>query len=224
LGSGKSNFFLIQVLRLIYPGTIKNDYLLTGPNPIYFGNEKFDLFEIPQKESFHIVDSNGNFLFGIDFGYGYLTSGNVTNPAVFVFFSSFFLLYFLLSFNFVLKKWTKNKRWEAIFFGTITLLAFRIFVLIIDFPSSYLDWDLFSSSNYASTWFNASLGDFLINTLCFLTILLLVIIQISTDTFEKIKAKVKSEFEFKVLFFVAFFISSFALYAFWFLTRDLILN
>ena len=224
LGSGKSNFFLIQVLRLIYPGTIKNDYLLTGPNPIYFGNEKFDLFEIPQKESFHIVDSNGNFLFGIDFGYGYLTSGNVTNPAVFVFFSSFFLLYFLLSFNFVLKKWTKNKRWEAIFFGTITLLAFRIFVLIIDFPSSYLDWDLFSSSNYASTWFNASLGDFLINTLCFLTFLLFVIIQISTDTFEKIKAKVKTEFEFKVLFFVAFFISSFALYAFWFLTRDLILN
>ena len=219
-----NDYFMVHVLRLVLPGNIQNDYLITGPNPQLFGNDSFDLFEDPAKGAFQVKNIAGIPLFGVTFRFGYLPAGSVANPAILIFFSSILLLYFLLSSNFILNKWRKGRRWQAIAYGTLILVAFRLVMLLLDFPGNYLNLGLFNSANYASSWFNPSLGDLLINTLCGVLILGLIIFQIASKPMhQKIKV-LNGKNDFRVFFAIAVLASSIGLFMFWSLPRDLILN
>ncbi len=219
-----ADFYMVQVLRLIWPGNIENDYLITGPNPSIFGNDKFQLFVNPDEGQHQITNVGGVPIFGVNFNFGYLPSGRVANPAILIFFSSILLLYFLLSSDFVLKKWKKGRRWQAISYAIFVLIAFRLTMLLLDFPGNYLNIPLFDPSNYASSWLNQSLGDLLINTCCAVFILGMVIFQLaSRPTHQKIKV-LNQPTDIKVFFGVTMIISSGFLFLVWFFPRDLILN
>jgi two-component system, NtrC family, nitrogen regulation sensor histidine kinase NtrY len=49
-----TDYYLVHALRLIWPGSIENDYLKTGPNPDFFGNDRFQLFENPADGTFQV--------------------------------------------------------------------------------------------------------------------------------------------------------------------------
>lgn len=219
-----TDYVMLHVLRLIWPGNIENNYLITGANPEIFGNGRFELFTNPEEATSIVRNPAGIPLFGVNFLFGYSPAGRVVNPAILIFFTSVFLLYFLLSSDFVLNKWKSGRRWEAIGYAIFVLGAFRIMMLLLDFPGNYLNLTLFDSANYASSWFNPSLGDFLINTLCAVIILAMVIYQLASKTMhEKIKV-LKSPSEFRIFFFFALFVSSFGMYMVWSLPRDLMTN
>lgn len=219
-----SDYFMVHVLRLVLPGTIQNDYLITGPNPQLFGNENFDLFENPDQGAFQVKNLAGTPLFGITFKYGYQSSGSVANPAILIFFTSLLILYFLLSSDFVLKKWREGRRWQAIAYGTLILLVFRMVMLLLAFPATYLNFDLFNSANYASSWFNPSLGDLLINTLCGIFILGLITFQLASKPMHQKIKLLNTKNDFRGFFLLAILLSSIGVFMFWSLPRDLILN
>ncbi|UZD22358.1 ATP-binding protein [Algoriphagus halophytocola] len=218
------DYVVLHVLRMLWPGNIENNYLITGPNPELFGNDRFELFSDPEEGEFQVKNPAGQELFGVNFQFGYSPAGRVVNPAILIFFTSVFLLYFLLSSDFVLKKWKQGKRWSSIAYAILVLLVFRLLMLVLDFPANYLNLSLFDSSNYASSWLNPSLGDFLINTICMVLIFALIIYQLaSRSTHEKIKI-LKSANEFRVFYGFALLVSTGFLYMFWSLPRDLIIN
>ena len=219
-----ADYAMVHVLRMVLPGNIQNDYLITGPNPQLFGNDSFELFENPEQGAFQVKNLAGIPLFGITFKFGYQSAGNVANPAILIFFCSILLLYFLLSSEFVLKKWRKGKRWQAIAYGTLILVAFRIVMLLLDFPGSYLNFDLFNSANYASSWLNPSLGDLLINTLCGIVILGLITFQMASKPMHQKIKLLNTRNDFRVFFSLAILASSIGVFMFWSLPRDLILN
>lgn len=219
-----AEYVVLHVLRLIWPGNIENNYLITGPNPDIFGNARFELFANPEEGVSIVKNPAGIPLFGINFLFGYSPAGRVVNPAILIFFTSVFLLYFLLSSDFVLTKWKSGRRWQSIGYAIFILGAFRIMMLLLDFPSNYLNLSLFDSANYASSWFNPSLGDLLINTLCGVLILAMVIYQLASKVMhDKIKV-LKSKNEFLVFFFFSFLVSSIGMYMVWSLPRDLMIN
>ncbi|PZX55989.1 phospho-acceptor domain-containing protein [Algoriphagus ratkowskyi] len=218
------DYVMLHVLRLIWPGNIENNYLITGANPEIFGNDRFELFANPDEASLIVTNLAGIPLFGVNFLFGYIPSGRVVNPAILIFFTSIFLLYFLLSFGFVLSKWKKGLRWQAIGYAILVLGGFRMMMLLLDFPSNVLNLSLFNSSNYASSWFNPSLGDLMINTLCGCLILGMVIFQLASKAMHEKIAVLKSHREFLVFFFFAVIVSSIGVYMVWSLPRDLMLN
>ncbi len=219
-----ADYVMVHVLRLIWPGNIENNYLITGANPDIFGNDRFELFADADEGTSVVRNPAGIPLFGINFLFGYSPSGRVVNPAILIFFTSIFLLYFLLSSDFVLSKWKKGRRWQAIGYAILVLGTFRLMMLLLDFPSNFLNLSLFNSANYASSWFNPSLGDLLINTLCGVLIMSMVIYQLASKAMhEKIKV-LKSRTEFYVFLFFSLLVSSIGLYMVWSLPRDLMLN
>lgn len=218
------DYFLVHTLRLIWPGSIENDYLKTGPNPEFFGNYRFELFQNPDEGDFQIASISGKPFFGISFQMGYEPVGRVSNTALLVFICSIFLLYFLLSFDFLRKKWIKGQPWQALGYGLLVVFAIRIIMILLNFPGAFFETSLFDPSNYASSWINPSLGDLLVNSVFLGLILFLVIIQLaSKNTFNRI-VQFKTERSFQIALVIAVLLSSVFFGILWFLPRDLIFN
>jgi signal transduction histidine kinase len=219
-----TEFRMVHIIRLVWPGTIENDYLITGVNLELFGNNKFEVFSPEENVGQPVTNPAGTKLFGINFLAGYVPAGRVINSALLIFFTSVFLLYFILSSNFVLKKWRKGRRWLAIGYAISMITGFRLVMLLLEIPAGFLNVSLFDPSNYASSWFNPSLGDLLLNTICGTFVFGLIIFQlVSKPMLEKIKILQKPH-EIKLFFLVSFLTSSLFLYFVWFLPSDLIQN
>ncbi|MBB6328812.1 signal transduction histidine kinase [Algoriphagus iocasae] len=219
-----SPFLMVQALRLIFPGNIENDYLVTGPNPKIFGNNRFQLFSTASEGPYQIKNPAGIPIFGIEFLFGYQPADRLVNPAMLIFFASVFLLYFLLSSDFVLNKWKKKQRWQSIGYAILVLVGFRLVMLLLDFPSNYLNLSLFDPGNYASSWFNPSLGDLLLNTLCAVIIFGMMISHLAS---REMRMKIKSlqqTSEIRVFGAIILLISSIGLWMIWILPRDIISN
>jgi two-component system, NtrC family, nitrogen regulation sensor histidine kinase NtrY len=224
LKRNSSEYYLVQALRLIWPGAIENDYLKTGPNPDFFGNERFQLFTNTSDGSFQITSVSGKPVFGITFQLGYEPAGRMANTPLVIFICSLLLLYFLFSFDFLRKKWLKGYPWQTIGYGIVVLAAIRLAMLLLNFPGDYFDVPLFDPVNYASSWLNPSLGDLLLNTICIGFILGLVILQLASKvSFQKAALlDYRKNFQYGLIFTVL--VSSLLFYLVWFLPRDLIFN
>ncbi|GAA0879761.1 HAMP domain-containing sensor histidine kinase [Algoriphagus jejuensis] len=219
-----SNYHLVHALRLIWPGSIENDYLKTGPNPDFFGNDRFQLFPEPSDGAFQVRSESGKAVFGISFQLGYEPVGRVANTALLIFICSIFLLYFLLSFDFLRKKWKKGYPWQTIGYGFLILAAIRGLMLYFNFPGEFFEFSLFDPVNYASSWLNPSLGDLLLNTICLSIILGLTISQLySKNTFQKVQV-LKSGGKFQLSLFLTIVISTAFFVLTWYLPRNLIFN
>lgn len=219
-----TDYHLVHTLRLIWPGNIENDFLKTGPNPDFFGNDRFQLFENPTEGEFQITSITGKPVFGISFQMGYESVGRVSNTALLIFICSIFLLYFLLSFDFLRKKWINGQPWQTIGYGILAIITIRFSMVWLDFPGAFFELTLFDPSNYASSWLNPSLGDLFLNSICLGGILALIIIQLtSKKAFEKMAQwKAKTSFQFALA--IAVLLSTCFFAVIWFLPRDLIFN
>ena len=224
ISRNNKQYWLVHAVRLVFPGSIANDFLITGANPQIFGNDRFELFTDPASGSYQILNAKGDPIFGINFLLGYRPAGKLGNPVILLFFTSVFLLYFLLSFDFVLKVWKSGRGWRAIGYAVLVVLAFRLLMLLLDFPGAFFRLELFDPLNYASSWFNPSLGDLLLNSICLGLIFVLILFKLSSqEMHERIKI-FTSNSEVNILFSLCFFISSIFLFFFWQIPRDIILN
>ncbi|MBN3584258.1 two-component sensor histidine kinase [Algoriphagus aestuarii] len=217
-------FLMVQALRLIFPGNIENDYLVTGPNPKIFGNNRFQLFSDASEGPYQIKNPAGIPIFGIEFLFGYQPADRLVNPAMLIFFASVFLLYFLLSSDFVLNKWKKKQRWQSIGYAILVLVGFRLVMMLLDFPSTYLNLSLFDPGNYASSWFNPSLGDLMLNTICAVIIFGMMISHLAS---REMRLKIKSlqqTNEIRAFGVIILLITSLGLWMIWILPRDIISN
>lgn len=219
-----SDYFLVQTYRLIWPGSIDNDYLKTGPNPEIFGNDRFEIFSDPAEGNYQVKNQSGTPLFGINFQLGFESVGRVSNTPLLIFICSIFLLYFLFSFDFLRKKWRKGYPWQTIGYGFLILALIRIGMLWLGFPGDFFDFPLFDPSHYASSWFNPSLGDLLLNTLCAVLIFGLVIFQLASKiTFQKVAIWFQTiRVEWATV--LVFTLSTLFFALVWYLPRDLIFN
>lgn len=217
-------YFLVHATRLILPGTIENDFIQSGPNPEYFGNDRFQVFSNPEEGRFVVKSESGIAMFGINFLLGYEPVGKVYNTPLLVFIGSVFLLYFLLSFDFLKKKWKKGYPWQTIGYGLLIILAIRTGMIWSGFPRDFFELPLFNPVHYASSLINPSLGDLLLNTLGIGVILGLVIFQLTTDSvIKKLSLWINHSKNF-ILIGGAFGISSLFFGLVFFLPRDLIFN
>ncbi|WP_035455739.1 sensor histidine kinase [Algoriphagus terrigena] len=219
-----SDYYLVQALRLIWPGSIENDYLKTGPNPDFFGNDRFQLFPNPADGAFQVKSEAGKAVFGISFQLGYEPVGRVANTALLIFICSVFLLYFLLSFDFLRKKWIKGYPWQTIGYGVVILAVIRGLMLYFNFPGEFFEFSLFDPVNYASSWLNPSLGDLLLNTVSVSVILGLTISQLySKSAFQKINVLNQGR-NFQLGLILAILVSTAFFMLTWYLPRNLIFN
>ncbi|MBN7812260.1 two-component sensor histidine kinase [Algoriphagus sp. H41] len=219
-----SDYYLVHALRLIWPGSIENDYLKTGPNPEFFGNDRFQLFSEPADGAFQVSSEAGKPVFGISFQLGYEPVGRVANTALVVFICSVFLLYFLLSFDFLMTKWRRGYPWQAIGYAILVLASIRAVMLYFNFPGDFFEFSLFDPVNYASSWLNPSLGDLLLNTFCFSLILGLVISQLySKKAFQKVQSLLQGS-RFPAALVLTLSVSTGFFVLIWYLPRNLIFN
>ncbi|TDQ16616.1 phospho-acceptor domain-containing protein [Algoriphagus boseongensis] len=219
-----NEYFLVHAFRLIWPGSIENDYLKTGPNPDIFGNDRFQLYSDPAEANFQVIAKSGKPIFGINFLLGYQPVSRVSNTALLIFICSISLLYFLISFDFLRKKWKKGHRWQAIGYGALLFVVIRLLMVGLDFPGGYLESSLFNPLNYASSWINPSLGDLLINTLGLVFLLGLVIYELASKPTIQKAERIVNKISLRNALGIVFLVSSGFFFLVWFLPRDLIFN
>ncbi len=216
--------YLVQVFRLIWSGSIKNDFVVMGPNPDVFGNALFTLYPKAEEGTLQVNSTAGKPLFGIDFQPGFVSIGKAWNTPLLIFSCSIFLLYFFLSFIFLRKKWKKGQVWQAIGYGFLILLLVRTSMLVFNFPQAYLSLPLFDSVGYASSWLIPSLGDLLIHSLCFVFIIGLLVFQLSSKAIAEKFTSWRQRIREEILLVFTFLISTLFFTGLWVLTRDLVLH
>src|SRR5258706_6409898 len=73
----------------------------------------------------------------------------------------------------VLGRWHQEKKYEVTFLGmAVSLIALRIAMVKFNFPNAFSDFLLFDPHRFASSSFNASMGDLLLNSLIVLLLCL----------------------------------------------------
>ncbi|MCM0059412.1 MAG: ATP-binding protein, partial [Algoriphagus sp.] len=220
--SGSGNDYFVQAFRLVWSGTITNEYVVMGPNPEVFGNALFTLYPKPEDGSLQVKSSLGLPVFGIDFQPGFVTLGKARNTPLLIFSCSIFLLYVFLSFIFLRKKWKKGQVWQAIGYGFLILLMVRASMLFFNFPQSYLNLPLFEETRYASSWFVPSLGDLFVHTVCLVLILGLLVHHLSSkDILEKYTSW-RHRFREELVLVLTFLSSTLFFISLWVLTRNLV--
>ena len=163
-------FWLVQLFPLKYKRDIINEYLISGINPNLFGNDQVGFSDEKQEGFLEINNQKGEYLFSINFEPGYQALGQTGNITLLVFFFSLILLVLIFGYDFVSIIWKKGNRFTAILYASIILFSIRGLMIFFRFPQEYFDYELFDSSRYASSWFNPSLGDLLLNVICALVI------------------------------------------------------
>jgi len=222
--SASPTSYFVQAYRLVWPGTLQNEYVNMGPNQAVFGNSLFTLFPNPEEGTFSVNSSFGQPLFGIEFQPGFVSVGKSWNTPLLVFSSSIFLLYAFLSFIFLKKKWDKGQVWQAIGYGSIILFVVRVVMLVFDFPQSFIDIPLFESSYYASSNWIPSLGDLLLHSSCLAFIVGLLVYQFSTKSVLDKFLIWRNRMSEKVVLGTTFLTSTLFFFVLWGITRDLVLN
>ena len=216
--------YLVQAFRLVWSGTIKNDYVVMGPNPEVFGNALFTLYPKSEEGSLQVRATTGELLFGIDFQPGFVSVGKAWITPLLIFSGSILLLYVFLSFNFLRRKWKKGQVWQAIGYGFLILLMVRVSMLLFNFPQAYLNLSLFDANGYSPSWIVPSLGDLLAHTLCIVFIIGLLVFQLSSKAIVEKFTNWRQQIREEILLSGTFLISTLFFTGFWAMTRDLVLR
>ena len=197
----EKGYWLVQSYPLYFKREIQNEFLQTGFNKAVFGNDFLSIS--PQKEEGYeeIINERGEYLFSVAFEEGYEPVEQTNNITLLVFFFSLLSLVLILGYEFIKTLWIKGQGLAAVFYTAAILVAIRSLMLFFGFPQDYFDFELFDSSRYASSWLNPSLGDLLLNVLCFAVLFSLMLAFIRLKTFVNLIASLKNSFS-KWFFFI----------------------
>lgn len=165
-----TGFEVVALLRIINQNKIDNSYLDSGFNQKIFSNTSISIKGFSSPGDANIETETGKYLFSIDFLRGFEFMPLLQKIIVVLLITAsivFFIIYIVKVVSSLFKR-------EKIFLGllllTISLCFVRGAMLYFDFPYSMTELGLFNSRYFASSVFNPSLGDLLLNNLVLLTI------------------------------------------------------
>ena len=174
-------FELFSLLPVINQSKIDNNYIESGFNTEIFSNTSLSIKTFTSPGDANIYTSDGKYLFSIDFLRGFQFSSLLHKALVFglILVSIGFLLIYIGDRVHHLVR--KGNTLIGLLFLTISLLTIRGLMLYFDFPFAMTEFDLFNSRFFASSIFNPSLGDLLLNNL-----VLFVIVYFVAKKFESV--------------------------------------
>ncbi|GEO21967.1 hypothetical protein CQA01_25010 [Cyclobacterium qasimii] len=178
LTRNNKDYWVLQVHPFFDKVEIDNEYLESGYNPDIFGNDRFLLSGSP-KENYQEIHFDGEYLFSIFFRVGYDPPGKSINHTLLIFFFSLLGLVLLIGGGFVYTLWSKGQKILATIYTFIILFCVRVIMLSFRFPNDFFQTGIFDSSLYASSRLNPSLGDLLLNVICYLVVLIMIIAILS---------------------------------------------
>jgi len=219
----KKNYWLLQVHPLVDKVEIDNEYLKSGYNIDTFGNDRFLLSQDP-KESYQKITFEGEYLFSALFRVGYESPQKSINHALLIFFFSLLGLVLLIGGGFVHTLWTKGHKVLATIYSFLILFSVRILMLVFRFPNDFFQTGIFDSSFYASSRFNPSLGDLLLNVICYLIVLSMVIAILSLKRVVFSFIKFREKFPYWISLIGAYLLSTTLMFLFFYLYMNIVEN
>lgn len=152
-----------------YPYT--NKYLKNDFQEDFNLSQEIELKDVPSQ--YNIYDDKGNFLFSIRIK-------GLTEKSFLNFYPLIFYIFVLIVFFYFISKITRKQKsfltsLLLVFIVDILVFSFRIFQVLTKFPSFLYDTYLFNPIIFASSDFLPSLGDLLINSIIFSSIIILIL-------------------------------------------------
>ena len=218
------SYYLVQLYPLNYKREVQNDFLISGYNPELFGNSRLLLSKQPKGSNSNIKSEDGEFIFSIDFEAGYESVDKEWNITLLIFFFSLLILILILGFDFVRIIWKRGKAYLAIMYAAGILFSIRSFMLFFNFPHYFFDFPLFDSTKYASSWFNPSLGDLFLNTICCLIVFSLLLIILASKGFQNKFNLLRYNFKVGTFILLAYMLSTILLALFYSLYINILSN
>lgn len=218
------SYRLLQVYPLILNSVVQNEYLPSGFNEEVFGSGDFVIVSEQSDRGIPILGTKGEPLFYVSFLENYQSIGESRNIPVLIFFFSLLGLIALLSLDLVRSLWGKGHHWRAIAYTILILVIVRGFMLALSFPKEYFDFALFDSVQYASSWFNPSLGDLLLNMLSVMLVFGMVLRILAFPDFHFLVLMSKAKFPHWLKLVLAYFLSFGLLVLFYSLYVNILTN
>ena len=156
----------VFALLPIYSGyKIENDFVTSLYNPDIFMDQQVFVSNIEDTGGEAVCLNGDNCLFRVTLAEDYLRSRHSASGWIIFFYSTGFAL-LIAGLYFLVEALVKKSLWlgSLLMFGSLLLV--RLFMLWIGFPGDMTDDTLFDSRYFASSRFNRSLGDLLINLGC----------------------------------------------------------
>src|SRR5258706_1947261 len=161
--------FLVFVLPLQKDHSIVNNYLSPEWNASIFTAPL--RIEEPSGDGEPVLSEEGQCIFKIRKLDGQAGESSLNSLGLLsVTLSIVWLLVFVYS---VVGQWHRQKKYEVAFLGmAVSLFSLRIAMVKFNFPNAFSDFLLFDPHRFASSSFNASMGDLLLNALVVLVLCL----------------------------------------------------
>ncbi len=162
--------FLIAIIPLARKYTITNSYLHAEWNEHIFSSGNFNILESSSNIGFPIY-INQTSPFRVSFLQDQLITHEITSRVAFAFIALAIILFVIILFQ-RLEKFKLPELGVVILY--LMLLLLRWFMVKLNFPNRLLDVELFNPQIFASSEFNASLGDLVLNEVGVLLICLYI--------------------------------------------------
>ncbi len=161
--------FLLFVLPLQKDYNIVNNYLSPWWNPSIF-KTPLRIVE-PSGDGEPVLAKDGQWIFKIRDPQGH--AGESSPHALGLLSVTLSIVAFLFFAYSFIGRWHAQKRYGATFLGlAVSLISLRIAMVEFNFPNAFSDFLLFDPHRFASSSFNASMGDLLLNALVVLVLCL----------------------------------------------------
>lgn len=164
----------VFALLPIYSGyKIENDFVTSLYNPKIFADQQVVVHDMEDDKGEPVCLKDGTCLFKVSFSEDYLRSKHSVSGWIIFFYTMAFAL-ILMGIYLLLEALVKKSLWlgSLLMFGI--LLIVRLLMQWIGFPGDMVEGSLFDSRYFASSSFNRSLGDLLINLACLCLVCLYV--------------------------------------------------
>ena len=181
------DFILVQIVLLHSTPEFTNQYIQESYNQDFFPAPTLSV-DIAGNEESDIVDLEGKPLFGITFDLesNMISPGTQFNIGLIFLFACLCLLIYLNQWCWYLGH--NNKPWVGLGLLIFGLVSLRVAFFQGPFPYSIYPFDLFNSRYYASSLYNPSLGDLLINVI-FLVSLSTYVFQFVIKSLEGVRKR-----------------------------------
>ncbi len=160
---GTDTLCAISLLEIYKEYKIQNVYLQSGLNPTIFDDLEFNISQNPQLSYQNIYAPNGKFLFSLERKEGAEIPNRTTSAWIALSFVLGVCATWLWLHTFT-APWLRKRSYTATFLLWLAyLVALRLLMLWLKFPSDYAQGFLFDSDFYNVSWLAPSLSDLLLN-------------------------------------------------------------
>lgn len=161
---------IYALLPLSSDVTLNDSFIEYGLNGEVFGRSSFTLSDEESPSGKNIYSPQGSFLFSFD--------GTERMKIDYPSFSTLIFLLYLVSiaafiwsgFIYSQKLVSNNKAYLGITVVTVFMLITRLSMLRYQYPLSIIEWSLFQPDSFAASWWQPSLGDFILNQIALLVV------------------------------------------------------